>query len=1015
VLAFRPLRKQALLALVLTFAPLVPEVSEALPLGFGRNQGDLTYKEIQTPNFFIYHDARTPHEGQLVLESLESARPKLEEWLQVKRSDPLKVILSSTTSNPSFANFITDAVELQTLGRGGRDLAWHEYTHSSMYRHLDNIFGPAGSIIHLPWMPAWWIEGLAEALSVSNGSDLQYGIERYYALHGNWPSYDKLHALYDGSRFSTIGYAISGAFVSYILKTYDATRLPQVMRDFYDYSMPWWWAWTFVPFNGFMPMDRALENYSGKNGEQLYEEYKAAATKYWKSQRDLAFYRYTSKGLELKPHDTLPASTPGLGLPGEAITFNSTFSFQSRGDKLMFVQRDGGDLFEAEVLWKNDIAQDYKRGMSLPDNALTVRLIRKNYLLFTSGEVNDNLDPKRTLWIQKGEVKAPIMTRPAYISQLFMSDDKLVWFEEFLEKNQLCWAPRQLVEKGQRLKNSDIRCPLVATYPQSLNVLGYRAAGDNDTMIEVWLNRAEETLYGDRHQILRWSPEDGRLRDLPQNLRGKPISVAFNTRDTWLALADRSHHFLRRLDKEGRCIEERDLANIVTSLHNSTSDLLMMALWQENGALLVKTNHIDAPVKPCRVHDEPSSPLMRAMHDTQKPLKELMVQADPWQNRAEAAIVDDQKRIATAPILGQRQGAAIKDAEDINWRGRPVFAFPWIGYDAMGLSYGALTVPLMDHLQNEHVQLIALYGAASRYPDIQLSAYTTRFKTTYTLDVFRRQTWNRNYGPDSYYFDERGAEIGALRYIHSLDLSLRVSYKNAWMIPYLGDAALWDVLAQGYLREFNIGLSKSHGFHWGYIGYYLNSSIASKQFNSNYDYEKTGVGFSLGIPITIFRQPTTQSWGASYSRVRGTRRKFLQEAYSPLRTFIPGSGGGLNEINSQLYGDPYLTNLQYGDTQGRLNFSWTTPLVSDIAKLLHIVYLQRLDATAFYNYGRAWFQTIDPRFDSGTAAHGYKLDLQADVKGVKLNVGLGTGQVVGQDWEVFGLIGFDALIDQDKR
>ena len=80
MLAFRPLRKRTLLTLVLTFASLVPEVSLALPIGFGRNQGDLSYKEIQTPNFFIYHDARTPHEGQLVLESLESARPKLEEW-----------------------------------------------------------------------------------------------------------------------------------------------------------------------------------------------------------------------------------------------------------------------------------------------------------------------------------------------------------------------------------------------------------------------------------------------------------------------------------------------------------------------------------------------------------------------------------------------------------------------------------------------------------------------------------------------------------------------------------------------------------------------------------------------------------------------------------------------------------------------------------------------------------------------------------------------------------------------
>ncbi len=88
---------------------------------------------------------------------------------------------------------------------------------------------------------------------------------------------------------------------------------------------------------------------------------------------------------------------------------------------------------------------------------------------------------------------------------------------------------------------------------------------------------------------------------------------------------------------------------------------------------------------------------------------------------------------------------------------------------------------------------------------------------------------------------------------------------------------------------------------------------------------------------------------------------------------------------------------------------------ADIAKLIHIVYLQRLDATAFFNYGRAWFQTEDPEFKSGIGAHGYKLDLQADVKGVKLNVGLGTGQILHKKWEVFGLFGFDALIDQNSR
>lgn len=1007
MLAFR---KLALLTL------LFPATCFALPIGFGIKQGDLVYKEIVSPNFYVYHDEHTPHEGALVMEALESARPRLENWMQVKRKRPLKVILSSVTSNPSFANFITDAVELQTLGRGGRDLAWHEYTHSTMYRHLDNIFGPAGSIIHLPWMPAWWIEGLAEALSVSNGSDLQYGIERHYALSGGWPSYDKLHALYDGSRFSTIGYAISGSFVSYILRTYDANKLPGLLDDFYDYSMPWYWPATFTPFDNFMPMDQALRRYTGKSGQQLYEEYKVAATRYWKSQQDLAFYKHTDKGFELfKTKDALPASTPGLGLPGEAIAFNSTYSFQSRGDKLMFVQRDGGDLFEAEVTWKNDVAQGYERGVSLPSEALAPRVIRKNFSIYTTVANPESLYPQRSVWIQKGKAKALLMTREALVSNLYMTTDKLIWFEEILEKQQLCWAPRAAVEKGQSLTSLNIRCPLAVTYPQTLNILGYRSEGPDDDLQELWFNRSEETLYGDRHQILRWSPANGKLRELAQNLHGKPLSVAFNQKDTWLALADRNHHFLRRLDRDGRCLEERDLANIVTSLHNSTSDLIIFAFWQENGALLVKSNHIDAPMRACRVHDEPASPLIQAMREGQKPLSDVMAIDNPWAARSEAAIDQDQRRIASASVLGLKQLPGTTTTQDIHWRGAPIFAFPWVGYDAKGLSYGMISVPLMDHLQNETVQLIALYGAESRFPDIQLNASTNRFATTFSLDIFRRQTWNRSRDGYSYYFDERGAEIGAGRYIHALGLSLNVSYKNSWMKPYLGDPDVWKVLAKGYLREINIQMNKSHGFYWGSLGYYLTSSIAAKSFNDNYDYEKTGGGLNLSLPFSVLGQPTTQNWGMSYSRVRGHRRKFLQELYSPLRTFIPGNGGGLNEINSQFYGIAYLTNPSYGDTQGRMQFAWTTPLVPDIAKLIHIVYLQRLDATAFYNYGNAWVQQDKHPLDSWKKAHGYKLDLTADVKGVKLNVGLGTGQVVGQNWEVFGLVGFDALIDQDKR
>jgi hypothetical protein len=999
------------------------EGAKALPIGFGRPQGDLVYDEIQSPHFSLYHDRRAPSEARVVLESLTAARPIMEQWLGIKRAKPLPVILSASTSEPSFANFITDAIELQTMGRGGRDLAWHEYTHSSMYRHLDNVFGPAGSILHLPWMPAWWIEGLAEAFSVSGGSDLQYGVERYYAFTGRWPSYDKLHALYDGSRFSGIGYAISGAFVSYILRTYGADKLPTLLESFYRYSMPWWWPYTFVPFAHFMPMDEALHEYTGKSGEQLYEEYKQAATQYWKDRSGLPLYEAGGNG-ELKITEREPtnaATPPAPHKPGQAMTFNSTYQIQSRKDRLYFVNRDGSDLFEAEVVWRQDAVSDFIRRTDLPKDAYGARVIRDDFQIFLTGELNHNREPTRIFWIHRDKTKKAFLSRKAFVTDIMLSADKLIWLEEFIEANRLCYIPRSLLDQKGKVRPEQIRCPIQMTFPKSLHLLGTRMTSDAngaDIVREIWLTQSEETIYGDRYKVLRWNTDSRQTQDLVLSHRGKPLSLAFHGTRIWVAVAGRQHHVLRRIDESGRCLEERDIANIVDRLYNSNQNALLMSLWQENGLSLVRVDSNATAAKPCRTLDEPSSPLQLAMRKPNRSLTELIRAHDPWQTRPDATILAEANQLTQASLLGQKpevDGKPVR-SQEASWRPRPVFAFPWIGIDALGYQIGTLSVPLMDHLQNETLQLSALYGTESRYPNLELNLTSSRFDTIWSFEVFRRQTWNGVFRNRVYYFDERGAEVSAARYLESIDTSLRMTYKNSWMLPYIGDQTIWPFLAKGYLRELSLGLSRTDSFEWGYLSSSVNSNLATKQFNKNYDYEQLGLGLNLGLPLTIFDIPSSQSWGLSYSRVRGTRRKLLREAYRPLRTFVPGSGGGLNEINQTLVGPGALTSAVYGDTQARAQFSWTIPLVTDLAKLIHIVYLQRLDFSMFYNYGTAWFHSeTKPTLTDGTRAHGYNLDLQADVKGVKLNLGLGVGQVVGNDFEAYVLFGFDALIDQDKR
>ncbi len=198
----------------------------ALPIGFYRDGGGGSdYQELTSRSFRVYHHPATPDEAKAALAALEMARPIYQKWFGRKRSDVLPVIMSAETDAASFANFIFDDIELQTMGRMERELAWHELAHAMTYTHFKNFLGPAGAIIHLFWLPSWFLEGIAEAMSVSIGSDLQSGMERYAALTGDWMSYNSLHRLYSGAH-SFRGYAVSGAFVAYILRRLQAGRFP---------------------------------------------------------------------------------------------------------------------------------------------------------------------------------------------------------------------------------------------------------------------------------------------------------------------------------------------------------------------------------------------------------------------------------------------------------------------------------------------------------------------------------------------------------------------------------------------------------------------------------------------------------------------------------------------------------------------------------------------------------------------------------------------------------------------
>ena len=315
-------------------------------------------------------------------------------------------------------------------------------------------------------------------------------------------------------------------------------------------------------------------------------------------------------------------------------------------------------------------------------------------------------------------------------------------------------------------------------------------------------------------------------------------------------------------------------------------------------------------------------------------------------------------------------------------------------------------------MQNETLEMRLLWGLNSQYPGVSFNLVSTRFEPTWVLSAFKQQVWNGSYNGDVYYYDQTGGSIGVSRYFYAWDLSARFGLTSSNLEPYLGDPDVWQQLATGMNNEFTISLSKSHNTNMGIVSYYTAFDWAPDSMNPEFDYNQLSAGLRYNYSLNLGWMTTIQKWGLSYGQTRGPERKLLQEVYRPLKTFVPGSGGGLNELNFNLIGIPYLTSASYGDTQSRFEFSWSFPLLPHLAKTVHIFYLDRIDLTAFFNYGDAWYEKQGtPGFNEMIGAQGYNLDLQTDVKGITVNLGTGVGQVFGKNWEMYVLFGFDAIVN----
>lgn len=953
----------------------------SLPIGFRVPQGDRDYNQTKNEHFYIYHDKMTPHEAQMILESLEKARPILNSWFKTKRSSVMPVISSAITSNASFANFFTDAIELQTLGQGHRDLFWHEYVHMMMYMHIKNFFGSAGTIFHIPWMPAWFLEGLAEALSMSIDAERQANIERHHALHDSWPSFDRLHSLYAESNFFERGYASSGAFVTWILrKGYEKNQdfLVDLLKRFYKYTLPLYYPFSATPFSKFLPMDNALLDFFGKNGRQLYAEYKEEARLHWEKHRGKSFLKENEEAKVF-------SSKPDIQVHGDRIhIYTQDKSLQTKRKQLRFSR-------------KNFARKDSKHLETFPENVFSITYGGDYTLALEALPAFKTGLPRFRIVLLNQMEKTLLIEREGQISDLGESRHRVFWKESIYEKTRICYTLKMnLVHLNHPLNPKKVKCSLSLTLPKSLDIVGIENEDvEGKTYVQkIWYSIQEQTIKGDLYTLWSWDLDNDKIKGMQISPQNKIYSVAKTNSHYWVLVGERAHRTLIKVAKNSKCLGLLKVDDYIKSIYALEKDLIL-SISNLKGYYVKKEDPTQWTLEPCRDLSTHTSPLLIAMHSPEIDLKKALAKSSLWEE-AKPFPTSKAKKTFGEDIPGK---VLAKD-EGAEWKARPVFALPWIGAnDALGSQIGFLSIPLMDHMQNETINATFLYGLQSKYPNTEITATSTRYWPQLALSLYRRQLWNGRYRSENQellnsFIDEKGLRLvnSIQGFLPGISMLLTTGFLYARRDPYIGPRTAGS---EGHLLQpLGIFILRGRFASWAY-SFSLDGSYTSESWNDNFDYNvlNTTLGISKSLPFLS----STLAFNLEGGRTRGKSGKtpVLQQFYTPLRTFLPGSASsdGYTRNSFSMFGQGRLLATEFGDTRAKAEINWYYPVIQDWDRLIWIMYFQELRFSTFFNYGGTWYHERERAWDRFLFAHAYSLDMFFENKGVRFNLGVGAGQV----------------------
>ncbi len=327
---------------------------------------ELEWRTIETEHFYVHYHEGTEHTARVTAKIAEEIYGPITSLYNHEPDGKVSFIIKDYDDYSNGAAYFYDnkieiwASSLDTDLRGThnwlRNVLTHEFTHiiqiqTSMKfgrkipgiylqwlgyeseRRTDVLYGYPNTIVSYPIsgfvVPSWFAEGVAQL----NRKELQYDswdahrdmILRMYALDGNMLSWNEMSVFGKTSLGNESSYNAGFAFARYISEKYGDAAIPEISRQLSSFSV--------------LTIDAAIERAVGKNGKDLYDEWK----EYLKND-------YEQRVAPIKENMVAGEQIAGVGFA------NFYPAFSPDGKKIAYISNKEGDYFFQCGLYLYDIA-----------------------------------------------------------------------------------------------------------------------------------------------------------------------------------------------------------------------------------------------------------------------------------------------------------------------------------------------------------------------------------------------------------------------------------------------------------------------------------------------------------------------------------------------------------------------------------------------------------------------------------------------------------------------------------